>query len=77
MKLLSMLKTAFQKVCATFKRKTYKVSVLQADNGEWYYRVTAGNGRIVCHSETYPEKRIADDEASQLCNARIVVSDCP
>ena len=35
-----------------------KFEIIKARN-QWYFRVLAGNGKVLCHSETYTRKRNA------------------
>ena len=36
-----------------------RFEIIKAGGGEWYFRVLAGNGKVLCHSETYTRKRNA------------------
>lgn len=36
-----------------------KIEILKAVNGQWYFRVVAVNGKILCHSETYKQRKSA------------------
>jgi len=38
-----------------------KFEVLKAAKNEWYFRIVAGNGKVLAHSETYTRKRNAVD----------------
>lgn len=36
-----------------------KFEIHKTDNDEFYFRIVAGNGKILAHSETYTRKRNA------------------
>lgn len=36
-----------------------KIEILKAVNGQWYFRIVAVNGKIICHSETYKQRQSA------------------
>ena len=36
-----------------FLRERYKILMLKAKNGKWYFRIQAGNGKCICVSEQY------------------------
>jgi uncharacterized protein YegP (UPF0339 family) len=57
-----------------FFRKKYQVEVLPSVDGQWFYRVRAGNNEVLCVSEMYPTKGIALEMATRLTKAKLVLA---
>lgn len=43
-----------------------KFEILTAANGQFYWHFKAGNGEILCHSETYTSKQSAENGFQSL-----------
>ncbi len=50
-------------------KRAYKITVSKAANREWFYSVSAGNGEVVCVSETYKRKSSATKAAEKFQQA--------
>lgn len=37
-----------------------RYEVVQGDSGAWHWRLRAGNGELLAHSELYPDKATAE-----------------
>ena len=57
--------------------------IWRAPNGEWFFRIVARNGRVLCHSEGYKRKESAQRTADSIigtCSswgAKVVVLEKP
>ena len=48
-----------------------KIEILKSRDGQWYFRCVAGNGRILCHSETYKQLKNAKKGAEAVMRGAI------
>ncbi len=47
------------------------IEIFSARNGQYYFRVVASNGNILCHSESYTTKQNAINGANACVNVAI------
>ena len=51
--------------------KTLKIKILPTNDGQWYFKIIARNGRTLCHSESYKKLRSAIHAARVIREAKL------
>lgn len=51
-----------------------KIEILKS-KGQYYFRIRAKNGKILCHSEKYKRKNSCVKSAKSICDANIWIVD--
>jgi len=47
------------------------IEILKNKNGKWFWRLKAGNGKVLAHSEAYASKRNCRQTATKVKRSRL------